>query len=187
MEISRHYSESDFLGYPSKLTIENKIAIFADRVRGWQLYPAEEVIEILPHSGFILLYSLLHYFEMIGKYIGGYTGERDSPKFFKIGFKQAAKYLGLQGSRLTDNEMDNIYNKVRNALYHTGLIGKGVILTSEFKDAIKIANNYIIINPHKLVIALQKHFDSYLEKLNNINEKTIRQNFEKRFDYLNEQ
>lgn len=183
MAISRHYLYSEF---PEKLTLENKIMIFADRIRGWQLYPAEEVIEINPHAGFIVLFSLMHYFETIGKYIEGFTHEGESPKFFKIGFKHISPYLGPGISELSDSDINNIYKKVRNALYHTGLTGRGVVLTGDADYAIQVRDTTIIINPHKLVVSLHKHFDSYLGKLNNQNEVALRQNFEKRFNYLHE-
>jgi hypothetical protein len=179
--ISRHYLYSEF---PPKLTFENKIVIFADRVRGWQLYPAEEVIEINPHAGFIVLFSLMHYFEMIGKYIGGFIDERKSGIFFNIGFKDVSSYLGPGISELPDSDINNIYEKVRNALYHTGLTGHGVVLTGDADYAIQVKDTTIVINPHELVISLHKHFDAYLVKLNDPNEKILRQNFEKRFDYL---
>lgn len=181
MAISRHHLWAEF---PPKPTIENKIVIFADRVRGWQLYPAEEVIEIIPHSGFIVLYSLMHYFEMIGKYITGFEGERGSKKYFKIGFKNAASYLGPGVQDLSEADLDNVYKEVRNALYHTGLTGHGVVLTGDADNSIEVKNADIIVNPHRLVVSLHRHFDAYLERLHNPDELVLRQNFEKRFDQM---
>ena len=181
MAMSRHYLWAEF---PPKPTIENKIVIFADRVKGWQLYPAEEIIDMTPHSGFIVLYSLMHYFEMIGKYITGSEGEGESKKYFKIGFKDVASYLGPGVQDLSEMDLDNIYKKVRSALYHTGLTGHGVVLTGAADNSIEVKNANITINPNKLVVSLHKHFDAYLERLHNPDELELRQNFEKRFDHM---
>ena len=183
MAISRHYLYNQF---PEKLTIGNKIVIFADRVRGWQIYPAEEIIQLNPHSVFVVLLSLMQYFEMIGKYIAGFANEKESPKFFKIGFREVAPYLSPSASKFSDSAVNTIYNKVRNALYHTGITGNGVALTGDADYAIEIQNEIIIINPHKLTISLHNHFDFYIEKLHDPNETILRQNFEKRFNFLHE-
>ena len=179
--ISRHYQRDEF---PEQLTLDDKIMIFTDRVRGWQLYPAEEIIDIIPHSGFVVLYSLMHYFEMIAKFMEGFTKEGQSKQYFKKGFKHAATYLVSNTSVLTDLVMESFYSKVRSALYHTGLVGPGIILTSNVDSAIQLQDTNIILNPYRLARALQQHFDAYVRKLNDPNETALRQNFETRFDYL---
>lgn len=179
--ISRHYNSNDF---PQPMSLDDKITLFADRVRGWQLYLAEEIVDRIPHAGFIALYSLMHYFEMIAKFMDGFVSEGSSDKYFKEGFKDASKYLVKDVVLLTDPIVDMIYKQIRCALYHTGLVGPNIILTGDIGEPIQINNAGIIVNPHKLARALQQHFDSYLRKLNDPSQTSLRNKFETRFNYL---
>jgi hypothetical protein len=65
--------------------------IFADLVRGWQFYPAEQIIDVSHHAGFIVLYAVMHYFEMIAKFKDGFTGYNKIPTYFKKGLIDAAQ------------------------------------------------------------------------------------------------
>ncbi len=80
--------------------------------------------------------------------------------------------------------MDGINKKVRSALYHTGLTGHGIDLTSATNTAIQIDGANITINPHRLERCLHQHFNAYLKELNDVGKTVLRENFEKRFDYL---
>ena len=40
----------------------------------------------------------------------------------------------------------------------------------------------ILVNPHKLVIAMKKHFSGYIQRLKNPDEIALRKGFEARFD-----
>ena len=70
--IGPHF-RSDFFGerYPDSLSLEDKIAIFSDGVRGWQLDVADKVLRQDRHSGFAALSIVISYFEMIARYEGG--------------------------------------------------------------------------------------------------------------------
>jgi len=69
--ISPKYTTLDF---PNGMTIENKIDIFADRINGWQIGIAQKIIQHqIQHSGFALLHIVFSYFEMIGKYLSGFS------------------------------------------------------------------------------------------------------------------
>ena len=75
--ISKTYTTDDFSdGFT---TIEDKLKVFADRVRGWQLEVAAQLIADNPHAGFGVLHIVTSYFEMIGMYLMGpasSTGKR---------------------------------------------------------------------------------------------------------------
>ena len=75
-KISPNYFNTDF-SWP--LSIDDKITVFCDRIYGWQLDIADqiinyrkgsndEIIEGLPHAGYAVLHLVLSYFEMIAKY-----------------------------------------------------------------------------------------------------------------------
>ena len=181
--ISRHYHRDDF---PRVLSIEDKIDIFADQVRGWYLYPAEETITHVANSSFIVLCALSLYFEMIGKFMEGYTEKGDSRRFFEKGVKDAAPHLTTEPATLTPAVLDRLYTEVRSDLYHTGMIGRGIVLTTQSNEAIavKLQNTNITINPHVLIRSLQKHLDSYLRRLKDPGQSQLRQSFQTRFDWL---
>lgn len=185
--------------FPEKLTVYHKIMIFYERVIGWQIDIAnivangikDETGKVLKceikDSGYAVLNILLSYFEMIGKYNAGYLGEmtrgtwqdNSSKKHFKEGvgmvFPEFKKYPWLPRK---------LYTNVRCGLYHHGMTEGGIILTGESNLPIKPTDEeWLIINPHLLVLKLKDHFESYIEQI--INDQNLRVNFEKRFDYEN--
>ena len=177
--ISRHYQRDEF---PKELTLQDKITIFSDRVRGWQLDPAEQIIDVSHHAGFIVLYAVMHYFEMIAKFMDGYTGYNKIGVYFNKGFRDAAPYLLDNKSKLTSKVADKVYKEVRSSLYHTGMIGHGIIINHNIKSAIQIEDKSISLNPRMLIHAIERHFNAYMNKLNNPNESELRKNFLARFD-----
>ena len=62
--ISRNYTTQHFPNGPQ--TIDDRILLFTDRVRGWQLDPAIRCIRNDPHAGFAALHIIVSYFEVIG-------------------------------------------------------------------------------------------------------------------------
>ncbi|MFC1980557.1 hypothetical protein ACFLVS_06970 [Chloroflexota bacterium] len=89
----------------------------------------------------------------------------------------------VQWVKLTDDDAKNVYKKVRCCLYHTGLIDPGIIINHNMNSAMQIDGNNISINPRLLINAIERHFNYYLKKLNNPDEKQLRSNFQARFDY----
>lgn len=181
--ISRHYRRDEF---SEELTLQDKIAIFTDRVRGWQLDPAEQIIEVSHHAGFIVLYAVMHYFEMIAKFKYGYAPEGregGSLRYFKKGLKDAAPYLLDNKSKLTDDVAGKVYEKVRCCLYHTGIIGRDIIINHNINSAIQIEDEIISLNPLRLIHAIERHFNAYLKKLNDPKESELRTKFLARFNF----
>jgi hypothetical protein len=80
--ISPHYQQTDF---PSGLSLDQKIEVFADRVRGWQLNIAQKCRETSQHSGYGVLHIITSYFEMIAKYEDGFAAKGNSEDYFKKG------------------------------------------------------------------------------------------------------
>ncbi len=80
--VSPHFPSSAFTG---PLTDEQKIELFADSVRGWQLDVAERLIASDPHSGLAVLSIVLSYFEMMAKYRDGYAAKGKSKEYFSKG------------------------------------------------------------------------------------------------------
>lgn len=111
-QVSRNFTRSQFPERYEDWEIEDKINLFIDKVKYWQLdiadklincYTNEENSELsgIPHSGYATLSILCSYFEMFGKYYYGFIPEktnyfykRQSSKFFKKGFDVIAEQLG---------------------------------------------------------------------------------------------
>ncbi len=84
--VSPHYRDDQFgARFPDKLNFEEKVQIFADCVRGWQLDIAEVTAKASGHSGFAVLGILVSYFEMIAKNRDGYVRQGKSEYYFKEG------------------------------------------------------------------------------------------------------
>ena len=85
--LSPSYQDTDF---PVPHSLETKIALFEDRVLGWKLDIADQLINgsqeksPIRHSGYATLDIVFSYFEMIAKYEAGFTG-LESGKYFKQG------------------------------------------------------------------------------------------------------
>ena len=182
------HKRSDF---PDMLTIDNKIQIFYERITGWQLDIADMVmngikanngtiIVQIVGSGFATLNIILSYFEMIGKYKYGYCNTNKSREYFAKGLEMVFPELVKSYQGLPDK----MYYNIRCGLYHHGLTEGGIILKGEGLPPITpLEGEILLVNPHTLVLELKKHFEVFMEELKN--DKGLRSNFEKRFDYDN--
>jgi len=174
--ISPHFSDDHFPGGPS---LDDKVAIFADRVRGWQLDIADRLQRDVQHSGFAVLSVVVSYFEMIAKYRDGFVGAGKSEHYFSEGLEWVAPAIRPHGE-----VRKRLYEAVRCGMYHSGTTLHGVILTDDADAALQSSQDgqTIVINPHRLVPALQDHFSRYVVTLQNASNEAERLNFQKRFD-----
>jgi hypothetical protein len=207
MRISPSHQDADF-HYP--LNIDDKITLLEDRVVGWKLNIAEQVInglkdsdgnvikEPIPHAGFATLDILFSYFEMIGKYEAGYADKYESKSHFMAGVYAVfpnlniplpSPVIGIVGvvRTIADEVLDLLYEGVRCGLYHAGITNNRIVLTGEAQHPLsfEIQNQMLIINPHLLVSALKVHFSGYVSRLQDVSNNELRRNFEKRFNYDN--
>lgn len=192
MWVSPKYQDIDF---SSPLTIDQKIILFEDRVIGWQLGIANQVINgdsistgrpnenSIHGSGFAVLSIVFSYFEMIAKFSDGYTEKDKSKEYFNKGVHQVFQELDNYPAIEVTNLLTILYEGVRCGLYHDGMIGSKIILTIDLESAIGYdpQNHLLIINPHRLPIALINHFSTYIKELKDPSNITLRLNFEKKF------
>lgn len=208
MKISPLYTDNDF---PSPLKLEDKIKIFSDRILNWKLNVADMMInggtnteiksniEPIPNSGLASLDILFSYFEMIGKYEEGYAKNNNSRKYFNMGIasvfpqfkynlpKNEGSFVPVGKTiSIKDKLLDMLYKDIRCGLYHNGIVEGRIILSSKVDSSIVFdpQNATLIINPHLLVPAIKEHFRKYVERLTNPDNITLRENFERRFDYV---
>lgn len=182
--ISPKYTTLDFPNFPNEMTLENKIDVFADRIIGWQIGIAKEIIQHeIKHSDFALLQIVFSYFEMIGKYLSGYVGDHGSSFYFKKGVKATFSEIGPEEEIF----LNTLYKSVRNGLYHIGLTKTNVILKCDIPGSIGFnsENNILIICAAHLVEDLYIRFHDYVSELRNPKNIELRKNFESRFYYDN--
>lgn len=206
MWISPSYQDTDFR-HP--LSADDKITVFADRIIGWKLDIADQVINgkkqadgsfersPIPHSGYAALDIVFSYFEMVAKYEDGFAQVGRSNQYFKSGVYAAfpdlkqppgsANVPGVQGKTVSIVEyaLNVMYEGIRCGLYHSGITNGKVVLTGSIQQpmALDPQNMVLIINPHLLVPALKVHFLSYIHRLKDPQNKDLRQKFEARFDF----
>lgn len=167
--ISKNYNTESFPEYPH-LTLEHKIDLFEDRIFGWHLKIAECMItinedenskysKIMAHSGFAVLSVVFNYFELIGKYKN--PNVVGSKKLFCLGFEDV--YPEYKSTKCAEN----LYKEGRCGMYHSGITGKGIVISGGYKKTIIYDDkkNLICINPHFLVRDLIKHFSIYINEL----------------------
>ena len=183
MRITPNLDRSDF---PTQLTLNDKITIFEKQINGWIFDIAEKVSNECVHGGFAVLSIVLNYFESIGKYIEGYTNIDKVECYFKKGAYFVFPELKNEDQRTVESLLDLLYHGCRCGLYHTGITGGKIILTGEITSPLIFdrTQSLLVINPHLVVPKLRGNFQDYCNQLRNPTNLALRQNFEKRFDYL---
>lgn len=173
------------------LSLEQKIDIFFERTDGWQLGIADKIINgvidqngkrIEPsESAYTVLNIVFGFFETIAKYEDGYVSIHESRRYFKEGLKSIFPEIDLHPKLL-----EMLYSDVRCGLYHSGCTNPRVFVMGDIKAAIAFTKQgRLLINPRILVLKLREHLKFYVEELRNANNTKLRENFEKRFDFLN--
>jgi len=146
-------------------TLADKLRIFEERVDGWQLTIAEEMLtqinaqspKSMQHAAYAMISVIFSYFEMIGNCLVSASGATSK---FKAGFKSVFSKLGLSNKQLA-----KIYSQVRCGLYHVAYTKRGVIIDGTFTDVIKITGTRIEMNPHLLIPAVRTHFKQFMVDL----------------------
>lgn len=172
------------LDFQNGWTLENKIDVFTARIEGWQIGIAKEIIKKeIPHRGFALLHIVFSYFEMLGKYLNGYVGDKQSGFYFRKGVKATFPEIS------SDEELflKILYSSVRNGLYHLGMTKINVMLKDDIPGSIGFNSErkILAISPDRLVEDLDIRFHDYITELKDSKNVQLRENFEKRFDYDN--
>jgi len=165
-------------------TTDDKIDVFIARVEGWQLGVARQMIEKdLKGRDIAVLHILSSYFEMIGKHITGYLGNKRSQQYFTVGLRAVFRDIGSQEVEF----MNSLYKDLRCGLYHMGRPGPNVILNDAAPGAIgyNAEIDFLMISPTTLLEDIEIHFRSLAEALRNPENTALRENVERRFDHDN--
>ncbi len=178
--ISPHFQQGDF---PGGLTRDQKIAVFADRIRGWMLDPAERLLHLDPHSGFAVLAILGTYFEMIAKYQNERIAQRQSRRYFCQGVRDVLSTLDPPQS-VSPAAEKLLYSGLRNGLYHGGFPTTAIAVNGDLPDVLDhdASTGVVTLNPAQVLLAIQRHFSQYISRLSDAANDGLRARFECRFN-----
>jgi hypothetical protein len=155
--------------------LDTKIAIYADRVRGWFLdfgrrFTSEH------NCGFIVLMIGVSYLEGSQQFRDGESSDHKS----RVTFRKAIRRLF---PRISEQNADSVYLSVRNGLFHDAMTKAGVGIGAELPEALDVdGDGKILVNPDLFIAAVLADFDRYILELNSSERVDLRVNFEKLWD-----
>lgn len=153
-------------------SIDDKIYIYKRQVEEWFLNRAVSLCH-RKNNNFVVVMIATSYIEGIEQYRNGRLSNGLSKQYFLDGMK---RIFGIQN--VSDNQLKMLYKHLRCGLFHNGMSGVVVVLNRTFKCAIEFSNRGTIdINPRLFLAAIIQDFQQYINELNNENNTTLRNNF----------
>ena len=172
-------------------SLDDRIALFEDRVRGYFTTPARILINIYENSAFLILLVVSMCVEWIEIFHQGRSSNRQSKYFFKSGFKRifnpsCPNHVPEEQFEEDMNKiLDEVYYQVRSGLVHTGTTRSKVIVTSQIREPMKLIFNpstgkikYMQINPFMSLLAIEFYLSEYCTNLRNRENDELRQKFD---------
>jgi hypothetical protein len=180
-------------------TIDDKIDVFEDQLKGWTLNHAFFLTDPSnpsgnQNAGYAILMLSSAYFETVEScYQGRTSGYGESKRFFRAGFLRVFpdlpdKAKGVVVGVLDDevrNLVDALYDEVRCGLYHRLATKSRVLLsrtkmpvTFVLKEAVLSA---MVVDPWALLEAVAGHLTVFVGELRNRNNTAVRASFESFF------
>lgn len=169
-------------------SIEDLIDVFEDRVRHWLLEPTKSLLKT-QHGDIAALCLILTYFEGITIYLKGKDSQNNSKVFFREGFLEVMKVSGIDDV-LLGRVADVIYSDARCGFVHDGCFRSKIFVSPDASHDILITLpkkngivdrhgniQSIIINPNRVLSAVENHFENVLQSLRNKAESEARSNF----------
>jgi hypothetical protein len=180
--ISQHYLDT----HVKVDNLETRVAIYEDQVRGWFHDQARILEKASDGAGFVILLVVLSYVEGHAIFYRGEDSKYKSEEFF-IGAFEA---IFLQSSKDDPNKLKSaikeLYNQLRNGLFHTGITRSKVVLSGDFPYSVRFEPDptsdqvsRIQVNPHKMLREVEDHLAHYVMRLRNPDETQLRENFNK--------
>ena len=148
--------------------------IYEDQVNGWFFNIVLDAFDDMDDAGFIILMTALSFFESHAQFLFGIdTKNEHFGKCFKDCFQvvfQPSQSLGFSTVQI-DTVTEVFYQNLRNGLFHTAMIRRGIELNRKLKQPFKVNWNkdnnihLIVLNPILFAEAIQQYFHSYIQKL----------------------
>ncbi len=156
------------------ITSEIKIKIYEDRVKGWFIDIATG-LKNDNEAGFIILSIATAYVEGNQQFREGKLSKNKSRKFFVNGMKRI-----FHEESVPELILNDYYAQIRCGLFHDGMTGRNVVISSNFSEPLRHIGGQIIINPHKFLDKIEEDLSGYIRDLKT--NQILRDNFVTRFD-----
>lgn len=178
VHISRHYRDDHIKAH----TPETAISIYEDQIRGWFFDQARILDKASDHAGFVTLLVVLSYIEGHAIFFKGADSKNRSRNFFRHAFSTV---FGLSGapSNERDDAIDELYDQMRNGLFHTGMTRGKVKLSYQYQTSVNLITDAsgkctdIQVNPRLMLDSAEEHLSHYLMRLRNPSETDLRDKF----------
>lgn len=161
--------------------IDDKIKIYERQVQAWFLDRASGLLRG-GDNGFIILMIGTSYIEGVQQYINGEASDGRSRKTFRQGLRR------IFPSDVADRRLDDFYVQVRCGLFHNGMSGSQVVISSEYEQPINFSGDdtgdIIEINHKMFLSEIRKDFKRYISILNNEANADARANFDRMFSVV---
>ena len=166
------------------------VDVFEDRMRGWVLAPAFQLLKTDPVS-VAAITLVTNYFEGIEIYFSGEDSKGRSQKFFRRGFQRVFLVRG-GGQDQSDYIADSLYKTLRCGFAHDSMIRDGIQFSSMRAEPIlitfrKVAGKMdfssdlesVVINPRLFVEGVERHLTRYIAELRRAKDEVLKENFQK--------
>ncbi|MBJ9989429.1 hypothetical protein [Paenibacillus sp. S28] len=158
--------------------VDHKIEIYSRQVNEWFLGRASRLLQG-KNNGFIVLMICISYIEGVQQYINGRDSRNQSRQVFIQGLNR------IFSLNLSDNDLNEFYKEVRCGLFHNGMSGTKVIISSHFDSPIQfIDSNTIKINQELFLKIIRQDFKNYMLDLKDENNYEMREKFDRMFNVV---
>ncbi|MFA5424009.1 MAG: hypothetical protein WC374_09155 [Phycisphaerae bacterium] len=158
--------------------LEDKIMIFEKQVNGWFLEQAQSLIN-KRECGFVVLLVATAYIEGIEQFRKGTTSNGQNRDFFIQGIRRIFEIEDENALKLQD-----LYSQLRCELFHNGMTGPYIRISSEYEEPIELSESRIIkINQNKFLEKVKNDFEQYLINLRDKNNQELRDNFNRIYTF----
>ncbi len=168
--------------------------VYLSIVKRWILEPAEKIADSYPDNtdfGMALLALELMFFEPQGQFLTGKSSNHASKKTFCIAFDHfrvflsEKKLISQEASSLTS---DSIYKWARCGLFHSGRLANDLLVDAIDYSTFCLEKNRIVngwlVDPWKLLPAINSYAEDYISMLKKGNDKELLNNFNLTFERL---
>lgn len=172
-------------------SIDDRVAVFEDRVRGYFTTPSRLLANIYENSIMIVLLAVLSSIELLEVLHRGESSRGHSQDFFNSGFRRV--FNPQPPPDITDEVfethlqrmLDEVYIQVRCGLMHVGTTRSKVLISKDLQAPAAIRYNAtqdraesITINPNRSLIALDVFVSEYCRDLRDHGNEELRMKFD---------
>jgi hypothetical protein len=172
-------------------SIDDRIALFEDRIRGYITTPCRLLVNSYENSTFLIILAVFSCVELIEVLNRGVSSRYKSQEFFKSGFRRVYKIQRPKhlSAKLFETRMeailDDFYVQVRCGLMHVAATRSKVIWSKELKAPIAIKYDEvedhvdaIVINPARCLLNLDVYVSEFCRDLRSNNNAELRNRFD---------